>query len=90
MVMTIEWHSGASLLDSGQRFPVHGTIEQCVEAWRASGSDRQTSAVLLTEIGIAVPPGSATAFSFQGKALEDLSAALADERRGSKLVALDR
>ncbi len=87
--MTIEWHSGASLLDNGQRFPVHGTIEQCVEAWRASG-DRQTSAVLLTEIGISVAPGSATSFSFQGKALEELSAALADERSGSRVVALQR
>ncbi len=87
--MTIEWHSGASLLDSGQRFPVHGTIEQCVVAWRASG-DRQTSAVLLTEVGIAVPPSSATAFSFKGKALEDLSAALADERSGGKVVSLQR
>jgi hypothetical protein len=89
MVMTIEWHSGASLLDSGQRFPVHGTIEQCIEAWRASG-DRQNSAVLLTEIGVAVPPSSAPAFSFQGKALEDLSAALADERGGGRPVGLVR
>jgi hypothetical protein len=89
MVMTIEWHSGASLLDSGQRFPVHGTIEQCVEAWRASG-DRQTSAVLLTEIGVAVPPSSSPAFSFQGKALEELSAALADERRGGRAAVLER
>ena len=87
--MTIEWHSGASLLDSGQRFPVHGTIEQCVEVWRASG-DRQTSAVLLTEIGVAVPPSSAPAFSFQGKALEELSAALADERRGGRAAVLER
>ena len=87
--MTIEWHSGASLLDSGQRFPVHGTIEQCIEAWRASG-DRQNGAVLLTELGVAVPPGSAPAFSFQGKALEDLAAALADERRGSRTIAVER
>jgi hypothetical protein len=89
MVMTIAWDSGASLLDSGQRFPVHGTIEQCVEAWRASG-ERQTSAVLLTEIGVAVPPSATTAFSFQGKALEDLSAALADERRGSRSLGDER
>jgi hypothetical protein len=89
MVMTIDWHSGASLLDSGQRFPVHGTVEHCVEAWRASG-DRQDSAVLLTEIGISVPPSSAPAFSFQGKALEELSAALADERRGARAVMLER
>jgi hypothetical protein len=88
--MTIEWHSSASLLDSGQRFPVHGTIEQCLEAWRATGADRQKGAVLLTEIGISVAPGSATAFSFQGKALEDLSAALADERRGSRAVVVER
>ena len=87
--MTIEWHSGASLLDSGQRFPVHGTVEHCVETWRASG-DRQESAVLLTEIGIAVPPSSAPAFSFQGKALEELSAALADERRGGRAMMLER
>ena len=87
--MTIEWRSGASLIDNGQRFPVHGTIEQCVEAWRASG-DRQGSAVLLTEIGIAVSPSAATAFSFQGKALEELSAALADERKGSRIVAVER
>jgi hypothetical protein len=87
--MTIEWHSGASLIDSGQRFPVHGTIEHCVEAWRASG-DRQESAVLLTEIGIAVSPSSAPAFSFRGKALEELSAALADERRSGRVVAMER
>ena len=87
--MTIEWDSGASLLDTGQRFPVHGTIEHCVEAWRASG-DRQDSAVLLTELGITVPPSSVPAFSFRGKALEDLSAALADERRGARTISVER
>ena len=81
--MTIEWHSGASLLDSGQRFPVHGTVEQCVEAWRACG-DRQTGAVLLTEIGIAVSPTSEPAFSFRGEAIEQLSAALTDERKAAR------
>ena len=87
--MTIEWHSGASLLDSGQRFPVHGTVEQCVDAWRACG-DRQGKAVLLTEMSIAVSPSSAPAFSFQGKALEELSAALTDERRGARPVTVER
>jgi hypothetical protein len=89
MVMTIEWHSGASLLDSGQRFPLHGTVEQCIEAWRACG-ERQGSAVLLTEVGIALPPSSATLFSFRGKALEELSAALTDERRDGRDVTLRR
>jgi hypothetical protein len=88
--MTIQWHSSASLLDGGQRFPVHGTIEQCVEAWRACGSERQTTAVLLTEIGIAVTPTSNPVFSFQGKALEELSATLTDERKGGTLTDIAR
>ena len=87
--MTIEWHSGASLLDSAQRFPVHGTVEQCLETWRASG-ERQDSAVLLTEIGIAVAPDAAPAFSFQGKALHELSDALANERRGGRPAMVER
>ncbi len=78
--MTIEWQCGASLLDSGQRFPVHGTVEQCIVAWRASGGERQSNAVLLTELAISVTPASAPAFSFRGEALQQLSASLTDQR----------
>jgi hypothetical protein len=77
----IDWHSGASLIDSGQRFPVHGTLEQCVEAWRAAGTEGQGSAVLLSELAVSATATAKPAFSFRGKALEELSAILTQDQK---------
>jgi hypothetical protein len=74
--MLLDWTMTASLINTGAVFPIHGTIESCIEAWRKLPANAKKSATLLSEFPIKTNDMAAPSASFHGEALEALSAML--------------
>lgn len=74
--MPIDWDMGASLIDSGGRFPVHGTIRSCIEAWQKLPPEQQQEATLLTVVAVSAPEVAAPKTSYRGQAIHELVALL--------------